>query len=65
MNLFMIRTLDLLFETDLFQVQHDIGNVLKHALDRGEFVFNAFEADGRDGKTFQGRNQDTAQGIPY
>ena len=49
-NLFVVHVGNLLFEPNLFEVQHHVDDVFHHAFDRGEFVLDAFNPYGRDGK---------------
>ena len=50
-------------EEDFFEVQHDVGDILDHAVNGGEFVLGAFDLDGGDGGAFQGGEEDAAQGV--
>ena len=49
------------FKGNLFQVQDDVGGVLHHAGDRAEFVRDALDADGGDGRALDGAEQNAAQ----
>ena len=44
-------------------VEHDVGDVLEHALDRGEFVLGVVDLDLRDGAAFQAGKQNAAQAV--
>jgi hypothetical protein len=46
---------------DLLQVQDDVGDVLDHVGHRGELVERAVDADGRDGRALERREQHPAQ----
>ena len=50
-------------EKNLFEVQHDIGDVFDNAVDGRELVHRAVHLDGADGRTFQRREQDPAQRV--
>src|SRR5450432_1027026 len=50
-------------EQDLFEVQHDVRDVLDDVGDRGELVEGALDLDGRDGRALQRRQQDAAQAV--
>ena len=47
----------------LLEVQDDVGDILDHAFDGGEFVLGAIDLDGGDGGAFQGGEEDAAQGV--
>ncbi len=44
-------------------VEHDVGDVLDHAGQRGEFVLGAVELDLRDRAAFQAGKQDAAKAV--
>jgi hypothetical protein len=50
-------------ERDLFEVEDDVRHVLDDALERRELMENAFDADGGDGRPFNGREQDAAKRV--
>ena len=50
-------------DRDFLDVEHEIGHVLAHARNRGEFVQDAIDLDSGDGRALQGRQQDTAQRV--
>ena len=50
-------------EQDLLQVQNDVGHVLDHAVNGGEFVHRAVDLDGGDGRAFERGEQHAAQRV--
>jgi len=50
-------------EEDLLQVEHDVGDVFRHAGQRAEFVHSTFELDAGDGGAFQRGEEHAAQGV--
>ena len=48
-------------ERDLLEVEDDVGGVLDHAGNGAEFVRDAFDADGGDGRAFDRAEQHAAQ----
>ncbi len=50
-------------QRDLLHVEHDVGDVLAHARDGGEFVQHALDLDRGDGGTLQRRQQHAAQRV--
>ena len=46
-----------------FDVEHDVGDVFEHALDRREFVLGVVDLDLRDRAAFQAGKQDAAQAV--
>ena len=50
-------------QRNLLQVHDDIGGIFRHVGDRREFVKNAFDLHGGDGRPFDGGQQDPPQRI--
>ena len=50
-------------ERNLLQVEDDIGGVFHHARNRAEFVLDAFDADGGDGRALDGAQQHAPQAV--
>ena len=50
-------------DRDVLDVEDDVGDVLAHAGDRGEFMQHAVDVDGGDGGALQRRQQDAAQRV--
>ena len=50
-------------ETELFQVQNDVGDVFHDAVDGGELVHRAVDLDGGDGRAFEGGEQHAAERV--
>src|SRR5450755_794636 len=50
-------------EGNLFEVKNDVGGVFDHAGDGAEFMLHALDADRRDGRAFDGAEEDAAQAI--
>jgi hypothetical protein len=50
-------------ERNLLQVEDDVGGVLDHARNGAELMLHAFDANCRDGRAFDGAEQDAAQAI--
>ena len=50
-------------KTDLLQLKDDVGHVLNHTGEGGEFMVDTFNAYRGDCKAFEGREQYTAQRI--
>ena len=50
-------------DSDLFKLQHHLDDVLADAWDRAKLIQHIGDANGGNGGTFQGGQQDTAQGI--
>ena len=50
-------------ERNLLQVEDDVGGVFDHARDRAEFVRDAFDAHGGDGRAFNRAQQHAAQAV--
>ena len=50
-------------EGNLFEVEDDIGGVFDHARNGAEFVLDAFDADGGDGRAFDGAQQHAPQAV--
>jgi hypothetical protein len=50
-------------ELDFLQVQDDVGHVLDHAVNGGEFVHGAIHLDGGDGRAFERGEQHAAQRV--
>ena len=50
-------------QRDLLHVEHDVGDVLAHARDGGEFVQHALDLDRGDGGALQRRQQHAAQRV--
>ena len=50
-------------QPDLFQVQHDVGDVLHHARDRRELVQHAADLHRRDRRALERRQQHAPQRV--
>src|SRR2546423_2282853 len=50
-------------ERDLLQVEDDVGSVFNDAGDGAELVFRALDFDGRNGRAFDGAEQNAAQAV--
>ena len=50
-------------QRQLLDVEHDVDDVLAHALERGELVHHAVDLDGGDGRALQRGQQHPAQGV--
>ncbi len=50
-------------QADALDVEHDVGNVLEHARQRGKLVQHALDLDRRDGGALQRGQQDAAQRV--
>ena len=50
-------------QRDLLHVEHDVGDVLAHARNRGEFVQNALDLDRGHRRTLQRRQQHAAKRV--
>ncbi len=50
-------------QRDLLHVQHDVGHVLAHARDGGEFVQHALDLNRGHGRALQRRQQHAAQRV--
>ena len=50
-------------EEDLLEVEHDVGDILDHARERGELVHGALDLDAGDGGAFQRGEQHAAQRV--
>ena len=58
-----LRAVAFHLDGDFLDVQHDVGHVLAHAGDRGEFVQHAVDLHGGDGRALQRRQQHAAQRV--
>ena len=52
-------------ETHLFEVKYDVGHILNDTGDRGELMLHTVDTNRCDGKTLEGREKDTPQGVAY
>jgi hypothetical protein len=50
-------------DRDVLDVEHDVGDVLAHARDRGEFVQHAVDMHRLHGRALQRRQQDAPQRV--
>jgi hypothetical protein len=58
-----LDALGMLPEGDFFDVENDVGHVLAHARNRGEFVQHAVDMHRRDGGALERRQQHAAKRI--
>ena len=58
-----LRAVALHLDGDFLDVEDDVGHVLAHAGDRGEFVQHAVDLHGRDGGALQRGEQHAAQRV--
>ena len=56
--------LAVVFHDQRFDVEHDIGDVFDHAVDRGEFVLGVVDFDLRDGAAFQAGSSTRRRPLP-
>ena len=57
------RRIAVVLHDQRLDVEHDVGDVFEHALDRGEFVLGVVDLDLRDRAAFQAGKQDAAQAV--
>src|SRR5260370_4602754 len=57
------RLLGVVLDHESFDVQHEIGDILDHAGDRGELVLHALDLDLGDGASLQARQEDAPQAV--
>ena len=50
-------------EPELLDVEDDLGDVLLDARDRRELLVDVTDLDARDGRPFEGRQEDAPQGV--
>ncbi len=50
-------------ELHLLEVEDDVGDILDHAGKAGKLVLHARDADGSDGRAFQGGKENAAEGV--
>ena len=58
-----LRFASVRLELNLLQVQHDVGDVLDHAVDGGEFVHRAVDLDRGDGGAFERGEEHAAERV--
>jgi hypothetical protein len=57
------HVLQLAAEAHLLEVEDDLGDVLDHAFDGAELVFDTVDAETGDGEALEAAEQDAAQGC--
>src|SRR5262249_5331582 len=60
-----LRQIGVELDRNLLQVEDDVGGVFDHAGDRREFVQNAFDFDGSNGRALNGAKERTTQRIAH
>ncbi|CAI8357829.1 MAG: Uncharacterised protein [Flavobacteriia bacterium] len=57
--------LDLSLESNLLEIEHDLRHIFNYALNSAELMFDATDAQGSEGKTFERAQQNTADRIAH
>ena len=60
-----LRLVTMELKRNLLQIQEDVGDVFDHAGDRRELVKHTFDVQGRDGRSFDRRQQTATQSVAH